>query len=564
MRRILWVSFLLIGTEIALPKLGVQTNPETSSSEERQGVYAITRVNVIPMHDKHLLRDQTVVIENGKIVSLGTSERMHLPDAATVIDGSGKYLMPGLIDTHVHLNKDEHLILYLANGVTTVLNMKGGQYHLDLRKRIERGEILGPRVFSTGWYVNEPRLKTPEDAEKAVTEHKETGYDFIKIHGRLQAETYERLMTAAQEHNIPIIGHAPRNLSFETVLEKQGQALAHMEEIIYTHPAIAEKFRPYWGKKKQAQNGTDLSRELADVVQSLAPKVKESGIWITPTLISFNMIWRQRIDEVYEERLATAYMQYLSPTTRQSWKNSGYRSDPSPITTFWLKEAFELQQDMVRAFHEEGVPLMLGTDAPIPFVMPGYSAHEDLRLLVESGLTPYEALRAGTILPATFLRVADEVGTIEIGKRADLMLVNENPIENIQNTTNISGIFLNGRYLSRDTLDNKLADLAASYDPMEELLAELQKKLENHGAKAMLQAYKASGTHNEEVAGFVESAVNRRGYDLLGQNKIDEAIEVFTLNTQYFPDQSNPWDSLGEAYAKKGETEVAIQYYKKA
>ena len=229
-----------------------------------------------------------------------------------------------------------------------------------------------------------------------------------------------------------------------------------------------------------------------------------------------------------------------------------------------LKQSLELQKMMVREFDKAGVPVMTGTDAPLTFVYPGFTLHHELELFVESGLSPFNALKAATVTPAKFLKIEDEVGTIAVGKRADLVLLDANPLENITNTRKISGVFANGRWLSKSDLDKMLAKIASVYKPVWEELQKFQVFLDKGDVKNALEIYKNSEGKNADLANYLEGAVNDIGYRYIAAKDFDKALEVLKLNTEYFPNAFNTWDSLAEVYMLKGEKDSAIKFYKKS
>jgi tetratricopeptide (TPR) repeat protein len=228
----------------------------------------------------------------------------------------------------------------------------------------------------------------------------------------------------------------------------------------------------------------------------------------------------------------------------------------------YLGAVVELQNAITRAFHEAGVPLMTGTDAEYLGAQPGFGLHTEMQLFVELGMQPIDALRAATITPARVMQISDSVGTVETGKVADLVLLDANPLADIRNTQSISGVFRAGRWLSRLELNAELDSLARSYAPVQAALSSFMEALEEQGAAAALAVYKAS-PESEQIAKPVERVINSYGYRVLGEKRISEAIEIFRLNTEAFPNEYNTWDSLAEAYLADGQRDLAIRYYRK-
>ncbi|NIR46799.1 MAG: amidohydrolase family protein [Gemmatimonadetes bacterium] len=558
---------------------------QPSAAQTRTAPLAFTGVNVIPMDGKRVLRDQTVVVADGAIQAIGEGSRISVPDEAVRIDAAGKYLIPGLFDMHVHLGQDDaaqHLKLYLANGVTTVQSMHGSPWHLQLREDVASGSVLGPRIFTTGPTTARVGMTTPKEAEEIVLEQKAAGYDAIKQYGSgagpLDRETYATLIGVAESEGMRVVGHAPRNLPFGVVLEEGQKSIDHMEEIVYTSEAIGQLFEPYldvqFGRATPEQHpevleGPPDPAELEPALDELASRVKAAGLFVTPTLISFGRIQAVTTDEIHKLHRAPQ-MAYISPLTRIQWSpqfnryRSGGWSDKLELMSEMLAASHQLQMQLTDAFADAGVPIMAGTDAPLVYVFPGYSLHLELQLLVESGLSPYEALEAATVTPARFLGLEDESGMVAAGKRADLVLLEANPLEDIGATTRIAGVVANGKWLPQVRIDAMLDEIAQGYRPLEKKIAPIAAALQTGDAETALQLYAALDTSDDALASFVERSVNSLGYRLMRSDQLDRALEVFRLNTEYFPQAFNTWDSLAEAYMNKGEDELAIEYYEKS
>ena len=412
------------------------------------GRIAIVDVNVLPMDRERVLPRQTVVIESGVITRLGPGGQP--PAGARVVDGRGKFLMPGLADLHVHLvyNSDDerrHLLrLFVANGVTTVLNMRGDSSILALRRAVAAGEVLGPELRSVGSYINQPFVTTPEQVEAAVVQQKQAGYDFVKLHGDLSREAYARLNAVARREGIRVIGHAPRNLGVEAMFEERQYAVAHAEEFIYD--------------RTNSSRDSDLDQVEARI-PGLADSMARTGIHLMPNLTGFRSIADQL--ENLDALLARPEMRYLPRSNQVGWGpatnpyTNRMRRDQVP----GIRRRLGILQRLTRAFHRAGVLLLIGTDAMNTGVVPGYSAHDELAELVGAGLTPFQALRAATANAATFLGSAEQRGLVAPGHRADLVLLDENPLQDIRNSRRIAGVMVRGRWLARTDLDRILEEL---------------------------------------------------------------------------------------------------------
>jgi cytosine/adenosine deaminase-related metal-dependent hydrolase len=409
---------------------------------------AIVNMTVIPMDRESLMKAQTVVVEDGVITAIGAVRSVRIPAKAQTVDGTGKFLVSGLVDLHVHLASNpedeqrEILKLFAANDVTTVLNLRGTPQILELRAAVAADRIFGPTIYTAGPYVNEPFVTTADEVERAVVDQKRAGYDFVKLHGNLSREAYARLNAVARREGIRVVGHAPRNLGVAAMFEERQYAVAHAEEFIYD-------------RNNRSRDPAEIEAEAPD----LARCMKRAGIWLMPNLTAFKTIaWQVRdLDAV----LARPEMRFMPASAREGW-----RAATNPYTRRIGKEKYpeimalyQVLQKLVRRFQTEGVRLLIGTDAMNTGVVPGFSTHDELAELVAAGLTPFEALRAATANVAEFLAVAGQRGTVAVGQKADLLLLDANPLENIANTRRIAGVILRGRWLSRAELARVLEEL---------------------------------------------------------------------------------------------------------
>lgn len=518
---------------------------------------AFVNVNVIPMDKQRVLQNQTVIIRDNLITEIGSSKKIKVPKDAVRIDAQGKYLIPGLVDTHVHIETDLDLPLYLANGITTVLNLRGRSFHLDLRSRLATGKIIGPRLFTSG-----PLIIGSTSAVRLIQETKSAGYDFVKIYGNWTEDAYLAAVAEAQKLGIKAVGHAPRNLPFEVVLKGGVEHMAHLEEAVYTYAPLNAWFEDYRlinGGKLTGTKKDNPVLTLEQPVRQLAKSIKRADLWVIPTMIVIDNYVRQGSETSFSELINRSYMQYLDPISRRNWQAS---FQPKYLVQF--QQLLRLEKFMVKIFHQEGVKLALGTDARNRPTMPGYSLHQELELMVESGLTPYEALQMATKNAADFLEISKESGTIEQGKRADLVLVSKNPLEDIHNAAQIDGLVLNGKWLPKENLEAQLKSLKDSFTDLNAQVEIIDKAFTLGGAKSAVVAFQKIQPSQPDVAKYVESMLNGEGYRLLGQSQTDKAIEVFLINVEIFPKSANAYDSLAEAYMLAGNKKLAIENYRKS
>jgi hypothetical protein len=418
-------------------------------AQEHPETVAFVDVNVIPMDRERVLKAQTVVVKGGRIAEIGPAARVRVPKDALRVDGRGKFLMPGLIDMHVHVFSDfREMRLFVANGITTVRNMAGQPKHLKLREQIASGQVFGPTLYTCG-----PLLlgyKDPEVVKRQVNEQCAAGYDCIKIYNIMDwsDEAYNAAIDAAKNKGVPAVGHLPHNLPIETTLEPGRQTVEHVEELLY----------PYFFKLE--------SRFDESKIPYVAKLMTDRGIAIDPTLTVYHYIRLIVSDGSFQQLVNRPELKYIPPQVRAQWvSNNSYRKRFTEKDLAFLDKSMAFLRKLARGLHDSGVVTLLGTDTSEdqPFVLPGFSLHEELRELVDAGLTPYEALRAGTINAAEILNASREIGTVATGKRADLLLLNGNPLEDIGAANHRAGVMLRGRWLPQVDLDKMLEELAAGY-----------------------------------------------------------------------------------------------------
>jgi hypothetical protein len=409
---------------------------------------AFVDFNVVPMDRDVVLPHQVVVVRGAFIDRIGPVGAVDVPRGATVIEGDGEeFLAPGLTDAHVHLRDryEAWLPLFIANGVTTVFNLEGRPSHLELKRRIWEGAQEGPTIYTSGPFVQEPEVRTPTDARTTVARQAALGYDFVKVHGNLSSDTYRTLTEAGRELGIPVIGHAPRNLPFSAVLENRQVALTHAEEIIQT----------------------ELQSLDPAGVAEVARRLAEAGTWLMPTLAHF----RSTADQwgspaAVEAALATEEAAYLPQSLRGQWQAGNVYLGVDAADRDRLQAMYEFHGPLIRALYAAGIPMMAGTDTPIPTMAPGFSLHAEVEALREVGLTGYDALATATVNPGRFVReyVAAGVhfGTLEQGARADILMLGADPRLDATTLRRPRGVMVRGRWYERSDLDRLLQRAAAS------------------------------------------------------------------------------------------------------
>ncbi|WP_051260879.1 amidohydrolase family protein [Algoriphagus marincola] len=418
---------------------------------QKSDTLLINHVNVISMTSNQVLEDQEVLIVNQKIQRIQAASNSPKSGNYQVVDASGKYLVPGFHEMHFHWRNqlggiERDLNLLLANGVTTVRNMAeyDWQDQVAIREKINSGEVLGPRYFTTGPYLNSSMLQSEEEAREMVQLHVEKGYDFLKIADNLPENTYLSLLEEAEKEGLPVIGHAQRAMDLDYSLRMK--SIEHVEEFVYLFG--------------------ETQRNDGDFLAKMVEEIKTSGITVVPTLKVFERIVNYLHDSEFEKLGKVEYAKYMLPGDRNYWlsEQNPYRRDLKGKVLFdkdaeiLVSEWLVWMQDFTLRLSDAGVPLMIGSDT-FGLVVPGFSLHEEMALLQDLGMEPFEILKAATVTPARYLGTQALEGSISPGKNANLVLLNSNPLEDIQSTQKIAAVILNGKFMDRNALDSLLQEV---------------------------------------------------------------------------------------------------------
>lgn len=419
----------------------------------------ISNVNVITMENEKVLQDQTVVVENGIITSIGKDVK---PTAsALVINARGKWLMPGLAEMHAHVPPVDDLepmkkvlTLFAANGITTIRGMLGHPRHLELQTMLEKGEITGPRFFTTGPSFNGMSVTSPGAGAQMVKRQKSQGYDYLKLHPGLTRQKFDSIAITARKVRIPFVGHVSFGVGIWHAIESGYSSIDHLDGFVEgLVPGIERRM-----EQEAGLFGMFVAHE-ADTTQipKLMNALKENNIWVVPTQALAERWFSPDFNA--DDFRNDPHARYMKPEVVDQWitskKNleSNAQYNPERIRNF-----IALRRQLIKACQEYGVGLLLGCDAPQVFNVPGFSTHQELVYLVRAGLTPFEALQTGTVNVARYLNI-DNAGVIRAGAVADLVLMGGNPLDNIEETANIEGVMLKGTWLSKEFLASELKKL---------------------------------------------------------------------------------------------------------
>ena len=410
-------------------------------------IAAFVNVNVIPMDQERIIEQQTVLVSDGIIDRIGDVDEVPVPEEARVVDGTDRFLIPGLAEMHAHVppagsaDLERDFALFVANGVTTARGMLGHPSHLGLRAALLRGEVLGPRLITSGPSLNGRSVNGAADGARQVREQHAAGYDFIKIHPGLDDEEFAAIAAAANELGIPFAGHVPVSVGLKNALASGMASIDHLDGYMAAlMPPNYDASGGYGGFFDVLLAG-DVD---ADGIPELAAATAAAGTWTVPT----ETLVEQLINEVPASELRNRLeMRYVPAATLDRWVQAKQRQQQERGFNAEIgDQAIRIRRSLIRELHDAGAGILLGSDAPQVFNVPGFSLHRELQLMVEAGLTPFEALRAGTVNVARFLGL--QTGVIETGREADLVLLDANPLADISNTGRVHGVMVRGDWYS--------------------------------------------------------------------------------------------------------------------
>ncbi|UOQ50827.1 amidohydrolase family protein [Hymenobacter cellulosivorans] len=423
---------------------------------QTSGIISIDNVNLIPMTQETVLSNQRVFIKDGRILKIEPTSSPRTYEVAQIIDGTGKYLIPGLSEMHYHWRSkdiESDLKLLVANGITTVRNMAefDGQNQVDIRRKTASGELLGLNYFTSGPYLQARDLASSAQVSNVVKAHREKGYNFLKLADNLPKDLYLTLLAEAQANHVPVVGHAQRNLPLEYSLRMK--SIEHVEEFVYLSD----------------DNSNPLLKQSAADLQEVAQQIKASGVYVGTTLVVFDFINNCLDDTKFSALQKSELTKYLVREERKNFlterndyrklKNREFEGVKAPVL---FSSYYAWMKDFTRTMASNGVNLLTGSDT-YGMVIVGFSLHKEFELLQEAGLKPYDILLASTVNPARYLNTYPLEGTITEGKNANFVLLGKNPLTDIRNTKSIAGVMLKGKWFDQKALKQMLQEVEAAY-----------------------------------------------------------------------------------------------------
>ena len=461
-----------------LATLGVAcaTGPQPAPAQDQKAT-AFVDVTVIPLDRDRALERQTVVVRGDRIVAMGPAAGTQVPSGATRIDGRGKYLMPGLAEMHAHVvggNNPNHetlnrdiLFLYIANGITSIRAMLGAPNQLPLREQLRRGEVLGPTMYVSAPSLNGNSAPNPDTAAKLVRAHKAAGYDFLKVHPGLSRDTYDAIARTAKEVSITWAGHVPAAVGLRHAMAAGQSTVDHLDGLL--EASVPDSVLASLPPGQPVPVGVLASHVDARRFPALANDIRRAGVWQVPTMLVWENLNTQ--SQTPEEMGARAEMKYAARQQVANYVNQKRNQITAQrnngVTSELAARYLALRRQALKALADAGAPLLMGTDSPQLFMVPGFALHRELGIIAEAGLTPYQMYESGAKNVARYvaeqLKQDGRFGTVAVGNRADLVLLDANPLQSVANLTRRAGVMVRGHWVSASEIEKGLAELAAKY-----------------------------------------------------------------------------------------------------
>jgi imidazolonepropionase-like amidohydrolase len=543
----------------------------------------LTHVTVIDGGDAPPRRDMTVVIIGNRISEIDATSQIADPQNSQIIDATGKFLIPGLWDMHVHPDDEQDLGLFIANGVTGIRIMWGSPANFGWRKDREAGKLLAPYMEIASPLIDGPKpfwpgsvsVSSDPEARAAVDTAKARGADFVKVYTFLPREEFFAIAAEAKKQGIPFAGHVPMSVSALEASNAGMKSIEHLTGVMQACSTRSEELnkaaerdleehlrtgdRLFEGAQVHALRSQMFETYSSEKASELFDVFKKNGTWQTPTLT----LWRMFSSINDTEFANDPRLKFVAVRDRQSWNPATVSKESVAENTALSKDEFQQDLKLVGAMKKAGVGILAGTDTGNPYCIAGFTLHDELQLLVRAGLTPLQALQAATVNPARFLGKEDDFGVLKVGRIANLVLLEANPLDNIANTTKIAAVILDGQFLTRSALDGMLSNVEAlaNRKPIGDVLFDT---IQQKGIQAAVEQYHQFAASQQNSYVFSENELVKLGYQLLRTKKVRDAIEIFKLSVEAYPQSYNTYDSLAEAYMDQGDRDLAIQNYRKS
>ena len=440
-----------------------------AQAQAEPGTIAFTNVSLLPMDRPGAVADQTVVVVDGTITEVGPSASVSVGEGATLIDGGGRYLMPGLAEMHAHVPSgddpprdavEDILFLYVANGITTIRGMLGSAYQIPLAEEIRRGEVLGPTFYVGAPSINGTSAPTPEAAEQLIRDHAAAGYHLQKIHPGVSRVTWDHMAEIAEEVGLTFGGHVPVDVGLVHAMETGMSTVDHLDGYV---TAVASP-----DVVSQINSGQDIS--LAGLVagvdeariDEIVQMTVDHDVYVVPTMYLWENLYGATDAEPF---LSLPEMRYVSAGQRDAWRR---QSAGVPREELAAVQAFlDVRNRILNDLADAGAGILMGTDSPQMFNVPGFALHREIAVMSQAGMTNQQILESGTVAVGRYVRehlgLDDTFGTIAPGQRADLVLLGSNPLDDLDNLTDRVGVMVAGRWIPRADIDAGLEAIAAKH-----------------------------------------------------------------------------------------------------
>lgn len=428
--------------------LSILTEKAIAQVQQEAGTYAFVNVNIVPMDAERVLENQTVIVAEGRIKEIGHVSSVKVPIGARLIDGTGKFLMPGLAEMHGHIPPPDQsqayissvLFMYVANGITTVRGMLGHDGQLDLKAQANAGKITSPTLYLAGPSFSGGSISSPEQATEKVRRQKAEGWDLLKVHPGLTLAEYDAMANTANEIGIRFGGHVPDAVGLEHAIAMGQETFDHMDG--YT--IFVD------GTSKPASD---------EAIKKAVAMTVDSGAWVVPTMV----LWESLQGLTSMEFVSTLpELKYMPKGVVNSWlKTHRNRLSNPNLDLKAASHRIDNRNRILRALNEADARILMGTDAPQQFSVPGFSIHKELERMVDAGMSPFEVYRTGSTYVGEYFKDQDTFGLVAPGHRADLILVNDNPLNSVMNIRNRAGVMVRGNWLSEETIQERLKKIEA-------------------------------------------------------------------------------------------------------